>query len=430
MHRLAAVSPLVASVVAGLLLAPLSRAGGGDGVGDPVGKQIPDLCGRLSTCEGLPVLELWGTPEQAGFAHGWLMAESIVALFDGYLLDPKILRGPAVYETLLIPAVRRQFTWSKAHEAELQGVCDGVAARLGRDKARSEKLGRELGVADLMAANALADWYGMFCSSFSAWDGLTTDGQTITARNLDFPSTRTMARSQIVLVYRGDGTRPGWVGVTWPGLIGVYTAMNADGVTLLMHDASGLPNSETDGFVPRALILREALEAARPASYLDDVQAVFAQRRVMVGNNIHVSGPRAAAPDLATAAGPAPAAVFEFDGNRRDRGVTRRVPDADVAAGQVLCCTNHMCDRVDGPPPAQSNSWDRFHTLSEALSRARADGQRLDAADALQIIDRVRRPDTLHTVVLQPAKRSMRVRIPVIADGVVEFRVDAWLARR
>jgi hypothetical protein len=423
---------LAAALVAAALLTPLVHSGGKDAA--PAGKDKnakvapANLCGRLATYDGLRVLELWGTPEEAGFAHGWLLAQDIVSLFDQYILDPSILRGPAVYETVLIPAVRRQFVWDPAYERELGAMCAGIVARLGRDGVRSEKLGRELGIADLMAANALADWHGVFCSSFSAWDGLTQNGQTITARNLDFPSTPPMASSQLVLVYRADERRAGWVGVSWPGLIGVYTAMNAHGVTMLMHDAAGLPASETDGFTPRSLILREALESARPGSYLDDVERVFAARRVMVGNNIHVSGPRGRTdPAALSPNGPPPAAVFEFDANRRGDGVTRRVPNADDADGQVLCCTNHMCDRVDRAPPRRSSSWDRFNTLNDAITRMRAERRTLDPAGALQVIGLVRRRDTLHTVVLQPDCRSVRVIIPAIHERVVEFHVAEWL---
>ena len=32
----------------------------------------PNLHGRLGQYEGLPVLVLWGTPAEAGYAHGYL----------------------------------------------------------------------------------------------------------------------------------------------------------------------------------------------------------------------------------------------------------------------------------------------------------------------------------------------------------------------
>ncbi|MBN2445887.1 MAG: hypothetical protein JXO22_04135, partial [Phycisphaerae bacterium] len=48
------------------------------------------ICGRLSEHDGLSVLDLWGTPAEAGYAHGYLLAERIVPLFDGYVLDPHL----------------------------------------------------------------------------------------------------------------------------------------------------------------------------------------------------------------------------------------------------------------------------------------------------------------------------------------------------
>lgn len=367
------------------------------------------LCGRLSQRDGLRVLELWGTPEQAGYAQGYLLAESIVALFDGFVLDPKVVPHPGLYESYLIPTVQRQFRWDDAHIREMQAICNGVRDRLEPAARRSRKLDRELGLADLMVANALADWHGAFCSSFSAWGALTVDGRVLTARNLDFPSTPVMRESQHVVVRRSADDRRGWVAVSWPGAIGVYTAMNSDGVSIFMHDAGGLAPTESEGFVPRSLILREALEAARQDTFVDDVRRVLVQRRVMVGNNVHVSAPTAAV-------------VFEFDGNPRDSGVTIRRPDEDALAAQAIWCTNHMCERraVAGP---DSDTWRRYETLESGLQAAATAATRLDVPAMLRLIDTVANKTTVHTVISDASAKTMHVRIPAFHERLVAFRV-------
>ena len=372
------------------------------------------LCGRLTEVQGLPVLELWGSPEEAAYAHGFLLAEPIIQLFDKFVLDPKILPNSAMYEVMLIPSVRRQFVWTQEQEGELRAMLRGLEDRLPEDRRVSEMLDRPLQIEDLMIGNTLADWFGAMCSTFSVWGDLTPDGRTLTARNLDFPNTEEMARMQVVIVRRAWGDHPGWIGIGWPGTIGVYTAMSDRGVTMLMHDAGGLPPSENVGFTPRSLILREALSTARSQSWLEDVKAVFQTRKVLVGNNIHVSGPRNP--------GQAPAAVFEYDANQEGEGVTVRTAEANGdGLVDALWCTNHM--RVRKP----AVECRRFGIIEQGLQAARREGTKFTPEKAFELILEARQSITLHSVVLEPEIRVMRVSIPAESSKAVEFRLDEWL---
>ena len=80
--------------------------------GSLIRREIPSppkaLSGRLSWHENLPVLELWGDHAAAGYAHGWLLAADIVALFDGYVLDRSILPEPAAFDGMLRPSAMRR----------------------------------------------------------------------------------------------------------------------------------------------------------------------------------------------------------------------------------------------------------------------------------------------------------------------------------
>jgi hypothetical protein len=344
------------------------------------------------------------------------MAEDIVRLVDEFMLDPRIINNPAMYEAMLIPTVRRQFVWTDSQQAELNAILDGVKDRLG-DRARSKRLDRELVVEDLMAGNTLADWFGMFCSTFSVWGALTADGQIITARNLDFPSTAALKHLQIVVIRHGAGEARSWGGVSWPGMIGAYTAMNSDGVTITMHDAHGLKPTEAIGFTPRSLILREALENASPESFIDDVAAVFRKRHVAVGNNIHVSGPRRD--------GHQPAAVFEYDANAESGdGFAVRTADSNgVAVSDALWCTNHH--RLRQPP---QKCW-RYQRLADRLTRASRSGAKIDPKGAIRLAREVKQDTTLHTVCFVPARTTMYVLIPSVCDNIVEFELKDWLNR-
>lgn len=373
-----------------------------------------EVHGRLSHHGGLPVLEVWGSPAQAGFAHGYLLAGELVALFDETVLSPQIGAAAETYEQVLRPTVQRLFRWDPRHEAELEGILRGVQARLGPDGARSRRLDRPLTVLDLKVVNTLADWRGVLCSSFSAWGDLTAAGQTITARNLDYASTPALRRGQLVLVHRGDGVRQPWVGLTWPGLIGVYTAMNRAGVTMAMHDSNGLPPSEPMGLTPRSLALRSALEAAGEETWPADVAAALGAHRVLVGNNVHVSGRRA--PDRPVAR------VFEYDGGAADQGVTPRGPDADTAVPpSALICTNHMRVRRD---PIECR---RYAVLEQRLNEVAAHQEKLDVTGAFAVIRLAAQDTTIHTVVFTPRDRSLYIVAPPLATEPVRLPVGELL---
>lgn len=370
------------------------------------------LCGRLLERDGLPVLELWGEPEQAAYAEGWLLGDRLVPLFDDYVLHEDVLPDPQVYEAVLIPSVRRQFVWDEACVRRLEALIAGARDRLGAPP-RSRVLDRELKLEDLMAVNALADWFGLLCSTLTVWGARTADGLPLTARNLDFPHNESMARAQIVKIHHASGRRCGYIEVSWPDLVGVYTAMNADGVGVFMHDAPGLPPSHANGFTPRSLILDEALAAAGADTFAEDVARVLRSRRVLIGNNIHVSGP--------LHAGAQPAAVFEYDSNDRGRGVTIRLADAaDSGRGEALWCTNHQRARQ----PASDCR--RYALISGEIEKLAASGTPLGPAEAVELIRKARQPATLHTVVTQPHEHKMFILIPAISERVVVFDLDDW----
>lgn len=369
------------------------------------------LTGRLTDEQGVTVLELWGTPAEAGYTQGYLLADRILGVIDGYMLAPEILPNTAFYNAVIVAGVDTQFAWPADAEAELGALFTGMQDRLGPERVRSERLDRPLTVNDLKAANTLADWFGFMCSSFSIWGPLTPNGDVLTARNLDFPFTLTLQRSQLVVVRHGAADRAGWVGISWPGLIGVYTAMNAAGVTMLMHDANGLPPERDRPCIPRSLTLRTALEQARPATFITDVQRVFQTHPVIMGNNIHVSAPR-------TVAAAVPAVVFEYDANHRDAGVTVRMPAAGESA---IYCTNHMCERV-APRDCK-----RYAKLERRLTECTAEHHTLTPEEAFDLLRAVRQRMTLHAVCMLPHERRLLVQFPPLNEQIHEFDVAQWL---
>ncbi len=392
---------LLLALLAFVAFAPVARA-------DP--PKIPIVNGRLTAVDGVSVLTLWGTPQQRGFAHGHFLAEGLVAMLDAYLADTELSGGPPQYEamTQLVPLMMRI---PPAYQEELRGLLAGIEAKLD-GKTTVPRLNRKLAIRDLVTVNCIPDSAGFGCSSFVAWGPLTPDGNTISGRNLDWNVSAALLDGQVVVVHvpEADSGTLAWVSVGWPGLIGCLTGMNAEGVTVSMHDSWGGRPTGKMGFTPRAFALREALETAKPATAQADILEVFRRRTVAVGNNVGVALPH-------RGGGPAPSLVFEYDGvTTRTGGVTVRLPQpADKArpgGNAYQITTNHYRSR------AKPRRCGRFKKIRRALAAATKKNERIDVEAAWQILGSVAQPGrrdgglaTYHSVVFEPNKLKMHIAL-------------------
>ncbi len=375
-----------------LLLLPLLYTGAG--AGEPPAAKVN---GALSRIDGMPVLRVWGTPQERGYAHGFLLGKNIVSLVDAFLSSGTLGGSVEGYKNRILPMLSRM-TIDPEYEAELRGLLAGVEAQAG-GTVLVPCLGRTMRYDDLAAINCTADFTRMGCSSFAVWGPMTKDGYTLAGRNMDWPAVPALLGTQIIVVNVPslDSGKLGWVSITWPGYVICTTGMNAEGVTVSMHDAGGLPPSTNNGFTPRGLALREAIESAHAATAFEDVARVLRERVCAVGNNIMVTRPRG---DNVPAA-----AVFEYDGYLpNDKGVTIR----NARKGEnFIACTNHYRKR------AEPVSCGRYSRLSKRLERIAGAGGRkhLTQKTARTMLDRVSMEGiiTHHSVVFEPNKRLMHV---------------------
>lgn len=419
-----------------------------------------EVTGKLESIDGARVLTVWGKPHERGFAHGYLLAPDIVALLDGYLRET--VTDTAEFEQRA-QAFLRMMSLLPRYQDEVRGMLEGIQKRLG-DTARISSLDRAITYDDLFTVACIPELSRLACSSFAAWGSLTGDGGTVCGRNLDWHGIKALHGTELIIAHLpDDSTRSrGWVSVTWPGFAGALTAMNDAGVCGSLHDVPALRPTMPFGFTPRAMALREALEAAGDDTAIEKFTAVFKKRIVLVGNNIPVAWPHK--PD-----GGKPFAVIEYDGNlAMDRGVTVRqdeYPPADGEANRAtmkrhsrktmidppprysdkpaqrtetyskqefLICTNHYCLR------AAPQSCDRYEKLQDQLVTCSQRGIPVDPSRAWELLRSVAcdgsRLETHHSVVFEPNRRRLHVAFakdgkPAPACKPVSFNVDALTAR-
>lgn len=391
--------------------------------------------GEIVQVDGVTVLRVWGDARERGFAYGWLMADQVVKLTDTFIRTYGPLGGAAGFEKAAAMC-RGMMVVEPDYEAEMRGLIEGVEAKLG-DKTVIPVLKRKATYLDVLTLNAFADLGRLGCSSFAAWGDATPDGQTISARNLDWfgDASEALSGHQIVIAQlprspampranlTTNGEEPaetpretqGWVSVTWPGLTICLTGINADGVTLAMHDSGGRGKWIKAKSTPRGFILREAIEFTHAPSIIDDITAVLRKRHTVVGNNFPANWP--------STGGSLASFVFEYDGDQAktggvsvrggDGGNPTAAPDpgGDRPALPYQICTNHYRTR------ARAASCDRYETLSKRLADAKND--KITVAAAWKMLDDVAmfsHIKTYHSVVFEPNARRMHV---AFSDGKI-----------
>ncbi len=296
---------------------------------------------ELAKQGSVSILVLTGSAHERGVAHGKLLAPEILAN-AGALAK---LQGERVPDETVFLGLLEKFTWSEDESAELDGIVDGVRAKLGED-VKVPGTARRFARRDVVGINTIADLLPLACSSFTITGKRVEGGGTITARNLDYPVLGTVIEQRLLIVHAARESEHAWATIGWAGAIGCYTGMNADGVTASIHDVPTNPGFLLgQGFTPRSIGLRRILERTAPDGFAESAAKVLQGCPVAYGNNIHVSAPGSAV-------------VLEWDPDRtKGRGVTIR-----EAKDGAIVCTNHWRSRRE---PEKCR---RFEALSKALA--------------------------------------------------------------
>ncbi len=400
-------------------------ASAGEGAADPA--PPANLDGTLTVRDGIPVLRLWGEPRERGFAHGWLLARAIVSGADKSL--SMFLRGrEALYASMMLPLAKNAFRFSDDEMAEIEGILAGIEARLPDEADRTiDALGRPPELADLLLMNVFGDVYALGCSSVAVWGERTADGTPLVARNFDFPALDIVVAHQHVRIVAPREGAKGYVGISYPGGIGMLTALNEDGVFAAIHDVHVMPSimDIAQKNVPRLVALRRLMEQLSAGGAVEKAMALCRGWNTLYGNNLMVATPEAGQG--------APAGVLEYDTReKKDHGVDVR----EAQDGQpFVICTNHFRLRGEG------TCW-RYDDL--AKSEGKDDETKVTVDTLFSWMGRVSFPEpdekivpgrlgTLHQVVAETGAKRLHVRVARVGENIrdaktVTFDVAAEVA--
>lgn len=191
------------------------------------------------------------------------------------------------------------------------------------------------------------------CTSALAWDRATTHGRMLHGRNFDYQGVGAWDREQAVVFHDPDeGQR--YVSVAAAGvLFGGITAMNASGLTLVVHQHIACTDFDLRG-TPVGIVGDEVMRFARS---LDDA------RRILGAHT-----PNGAWTYIVTSAREKKALVYEMTAHRRKAFE----PEGDVYGYSNIYVADALAaTEVDFYPGYWRNNTDRYKIATERLRAAR-----------------------------------------------------------
>lgn len=389
----------------------------------------PDQQGQLTVDGNLRVAKLSGTLYAMGRQHGYFLATEIMNVFNKYCLWMMETQG--LYYSIIEEA-EQYVIWGNDDLEEMNGILDGMAQALPEEDRQVRifepvTFSRTFNMMDLKAMNLIGEWQGLGCSSFSIWGAGRNNGETLLARNVDYPADPgeyIKACSAVVSYTPVSGKK--WVNVTIAGAICAISAMDENGLSCVMHDTNFLSqpnyvsilesNIGTWGVVSRGIALRNAFLSAGPDTVPSDIEAMLDDIPAFKGNNFlfAFSGINRADDDVA--------GIMEYDAlteDYHDDGrATLRMPsdnpylpsnesiDQTLDYQNGLILTNHYLKRLEVIPTGSSTN--RYQTIKNGLANATSDGH-VDLDEAIGILGSVSGSYTLQSILFEPNLRKIHV---------------------
>ncbi|MEA3445176.1 MAG: T9SS type A sorting domain-containing protein [Bacteroidota bacterium] len=221
----------------------------------------------ISDQNSLTVLKVWGNHQERGYAYGYLLADKIKDVYEGYLV-PQFGNGLANAKLMIQQG--QVFNIDQEYITEAQAIFNGIT-----DAGVSISNGDYL---DILVANTFLDLMGINenfgsaklkngCSSLMTWGDATTGsvdaGKAYVSRHLDWTASPYLTNNQVVLIHLpSENDEQPWIMIGFAGQMSVLSGVNNGGQAAFQHMLSDFNESSVMNmpYTPIWFSLRRALE--------------------------------------------------------------------------------------------------------------------------------------------------------------------------
>ncbi len=227
------------------------------------------------------VMQITGDPVALGYQHARL-ASPLMAVGDGRMLELFATIVPSRTLRSVVSAIVRarhrhlDRAFPADRRAEIYGQSVGYADPYASVYPTYQRLVYLHSLYDIALAFEHSPL--LACTAFVAAGPATTSGHTIVGRNFDFDVDPWFDADKIVAIVAPAGKIP-FVSVAWPGMTGVVTGMNAEGIWVNVN--GGRAGELDSAGVPVVFTTRSVLEGARS---LDEAIALVARDAPMASH--------------------------------------------------------------------------------------------------------------------------------------------------
>ena len=249
--------------------------------------------------------------------------------------------------------------------------------------------------------HVMQDYMLVGCTSFAVWGRESADSSLLMARNFDFYMGEEFAKNKLVLFEQPDSGYA-YVSVTWPGMLGVVSGMNTQGLAVTINASKlEVPSSSA---TPISILVKSILQYA---SNIEEAETIAASFKTFVCESI-----------LVGSANDGRAVIIEKSPS--DMGVY-------AAGGSRVICTNHyQSDRFRNDPVNVENirvsdSGYRYRRVQQLLDSLGS----IDYLKAAAVLRDIRGVDgedvgycndlsinqmlAMHSVIFKPAEKKIWV---------------------
>lgn len=130
--------------------------------------------------------------------------------------------------------------------------------------------------------HVMQDYMLVGCTSFAVWGRESADSSLLMARNFDFYMGEEFAKNKVVLFEKPDSGYA-YVSVTWPGMLGVVSGMNTQGLAVTINASKlEVPSSSA---TPISILVKSILQYA---SNIEEAEKIAASFKTFVCESILV----------------------------------------------------------------------------------------------------------------------------------------------